>query len=275
MNKNHNSFLASCLIIVFLELTAVAYAEQTLITFSAMGDTPYSVMDARKLQHQLTTLNPNSEFVIHLGDIKTGITACSESWYQQVADILAQSPKRLFIIPGDNEWNDCFDPEEGWTLWTKYFLHFDKQWSGSFQVVRDAQHQENFASTSNGVMFIGINLVGGKVLDPIKWSVQDRDNIEWIETQLANADAVISHLVVFGHAMPDRNHRTFFTILNAVAQSFAKPILYLHGDGHKWIKDFPFDAKNILRVEVEPGGRANPITVTVTDDPNEPFMFER
>ena len=142
-------------------------------------------------------------------------------------------------------------------------------------MTRDPQHPENFAFTANGVVFIGINLVGGKVLDPIAWSIHDRDNIEWIKTQLAKADAPISRLVLFGHAMPDRKHRTFFAILNAVAQSFAKPILYLHGDGHTWIKDFPFDAKNILRVEVEPGGRANPLTVTVTDDPAEPFMFER
>jgi Calcineurin-like phosphoesterase len=258
-----------------LLVTHLAFAQQSLMTFSVMGDTPYSVTDARKLQHQLTTLNPKNEFVIHLGDIKTGITACSDSWYQQVADILAQSPKRLFIIPGDNEWNDCFDPEEAWALWTKHFLYFDTQWSNSLPVVRDPRHPENFAFTSNGVMCVGLNLVGGKVLDPIAWSVQDGDNIEWIETQLENSDVPISHLVIFGHSLPDRKHRTFFAILNRLAQSFEHPILYIHGDGHKWIKDYPFEAKNILRVEVEAGGRANPLTITVTDDPTEPFVLER
>ena len=222
-----------------------ALAEQPLITFSVMGDTPYSVGDARKLHHQLANLNPHSEFVVHLGDIKTRLTLCSDIWYQQVADILRKSPKRLFIIPGDNEWNDCFNPQEAWTIWTRYFLHFDKQWDSQPDVVRDDRHPENFSFISTGVLFVGLNLVGGNVLDPIEWALKDRDNIQWIETQLHIKKHPISHLVIFGHALPSRKHRTFFIMLNRLAQSFENPILYIHGDGHNWIIDYPFTAKNI------------------------------
>jgi len=256
-------------------LTIPVAAEQTLIQFSAMGDTPYGIIDTRKLTHQLTNLNPNSAFAIHLGDIKSGLMPCSESWYQQIANILRQSPKRLFIIPGDNEWNDCLNPEEAWIFWTRYFLHFDNQWPDTFPVLRDNRHLENFAFVSNEVLFVGINLVGGKVLDSIQWSLQDRDNIKWIETQLHDKKQAISRLVIFGHALPNRQHRTFFIMLNDLAQSFGKPILYMHGDGHEWIQDYPFPAKNILRVEVEQGSKANPVNVIVTDDPDEPFVFKR
>lgn len=269
------SFLTTCLITGILLLASSAFADQNLIKFSVMGDTPYSISDARKLKHQIAHLNPESEFVIHLGDIKTGITACSDSWYQKVADILRQSPKRLFIIPGDNEWNDCYNPPDAWKLWTRYFLHFDKQWTNSLHVVRDKRHPENFAFMSNGVLFVGINIVGGKVLDPIQWSVQDRDNIQWIQSQVQDHIRSISTLVIFGHALPSRTHRTFFIMLNQMAFSLEKPILYLHGDGHKWIKDYPFMAKNVLRVEVEHGGSANPVTVVITKDPDEPFVFVR
>ena len=72
-----------------------------------------------------------------------------------------------------------------------------------------------------------------------------------------------------------RNHRTFFFMLNGMVQSLEKPILYIHGDGHNWVHDYPFTAKNILRVQVENGGSANPVTVTVTNDPDEPFVFVR
>jgi len=267
--------LTALLVIGAILVASSALAEQPLITFSVMGDTPYSVGDARKLQHQIAHLNPDSEFVIHLGDIKTGITPCVDSWYKRVANILRQSPKRLFIIPGDNEWNDCLDPQEAWGFWTRYFLHFDNQWTNSLHVVRDGRHPENFAFMSNGVLFVGINLVGGKVLDPIKWALQDRDNIQWIDMQRHNTGQPISHIVIFGHALPSRDHRTFFIMLNRVAQSFGKPILYIHGDGHWWIQDYPFTAKNILRVEVEQGSRANPVTVTVTNHPGEPFVFVR
>ena len=48
-----------------------------------------------------------------------------------------------------------------------------------------------------------------------------------------------------------------------------------HGDGHKWIYDRPFEAKNILRVEVDQGGKAPPVKVQVTNDSTEPFVFDR
>jgi len=110
IQRNKMYPFAASLITGILLLTSSAFADQSLIKFSVMGDTPYSATDARKLKHQIAHLNPNSEFVIHLGDIKTGITPCVDSWYQHVANILRKSPKRLFIIPGDNEWNDCVDP---------------------------------------------------------------------------------------------------------------------------------------------------------------------
>ena len=170
-----------CFTMVFI--SGPTQAQVSLITFSVLGDTPYSTRDARKLKYQITNLSHSNEFAIHLGDIKTSRMPCSENWYQMVARILRQSPKPLFIIPGDNEWNDCFNPEEAWELWTRYFLHFDKQWPTNRRINRDSRHPENFAFVSNGVLLVGINLVGGKVLDPIQWALQDRDNIEWIETQ--------------------------------------------------------------------------------------------
>lgn len=273
--RKHMFYLKASLVIGVVLFVSSALAGQHLITFSAMGDTPYSVSEARKLKHQLANLNPHSSFVVHLGDIKTGITPCSERWYQQVALILGQSPIRLFIIPGDNEWNDCADPDQAWNLWTRYFLHFDSKWSNPLQVVRDNRHPENFAFLSEGVLFVGINLVGGRVLDPNLWAQRDQENIQWIEAQLNNNNQPITHLVLFGHALSFRRHGPFFTMFNRIAQSFKKPVLFLHGDGHIWKKDYPFEAKNILRVEVEQGGRANPLTVTITNDLHKPFLFKR
>ena len=76
-------------------------------------------------------------------------------------------------------------------------------------------------------------------------------------------------------ALASRNHRKFFILLQRFAQSFAKPILYLHGDGHFWQREYPFMSKHIWRVQVQQGGSANPVTVMVTDDPKEPFVFVR
>ena len=258
-----------------LLLSGSAQAQVSLVTFSVMGDTPYSVSDVQKLKYQLANLNHDNEFVVHLGDIKTSLMPCSENWYEMVARILRKSPKPLFIIPGDNEWNDCPNPKEAWKFWTRYFLHFDKQWPTNRHIDRDPQHPENFAFVSKGVLFVGINLVGGKILDPIQWSSQDRDNIKWIEAQWKNSNKSISRLVIFGHALPSKNHQEFFTLLQHFAQSFERPILYLHGDGHFWQRDYPFMLENIWRVQVQAGGSAKPVTVMITNDPEEPFVFVR
>jgi hypothetical protein len=75
--------------------------------------------------------------------------------------------------------------------------------------------------------------------------------------------------------MPFAKHKDFFQPFSKDAATFKKPILYLHGDGHRWIHDRPFPAKNMWRVQVDQGGIAPPLKVTVTDDAEEPFVFDR
>ena len=55
-------------------------------------------------------------------------------------------------------------------------------------------------------------------------------------------------------------------------EQFEKPILDLHGDGHRWIDDRPWAANNIMRVQVDQGGIAK---ITVTDHPTELSQFDR
>lgn len=43
----------------------------------------------------------------------------------------------------------------------------------------------------------------------------------------------VSSLVIFGHAHPNANRNDFFEGFVKDAEQFEKPILYLHGDGHR------------------------------------------
>jgi hypothetical protein len=101
------------------------------------------------------------------------------------------------------------------------------------------------------------------------------ENLKWTRQNLRQFGEEVSSLVLLGHATPNKNHDAFFTPFMEDATQFGKPILYLHGDGHRWIQDRPFQAKNILRVQVDQGGVAVPLKVSVTDDPEEPFQFDR
>ena len=155
-----------------------------LVVFSAMGDVPYSPEEMLQLPLQINAIGPDSEFVVHVGDIKTGSTFCVEPVYAKVAGMLRISRLPTFIIPGDNEWNDCKDPHSAWQLWQRYFLRFDQQWQHHLPVFRQLKREENFSFLHRGVLFIGLNIVGGRIHDPQEWPRRHAEDLEWTRTIL-------------------------------------------------------------------------------------------
>lgn len=268
-----------------------------LITFAVMGDVPYGLtpeeIQAEKdiLSRQITELNQDSDlaFVVHVGDIKKGLPPCDQAVYETAARILGNSTHPLFIIPGDNEWNDCKDPEEAWGFWTTHFMEFDAQWPNDLGVVRQADRPENFAFVRRGVLFAGINLVGGKVHDWQEWETRIRDNRQWLETQFRLHAGETQAAVIFTHANPGKteagrfiyNKNAFQPLieyLDAASETdYPKPILFVHGDGHKWIQDNPFPTAGdrITRVQVTQGGLEAPLKIEVHEDPAHPFVLIR
>lgn len=245
------------------------------VTFYAMGDVPYAPAEDVLLPKQIAELPDDADFVIHVGDIKRGLPLCTEGVYQKVARMLGESAVPVFIIPGDNEWNDCFNPAQAWEYWDRHFMKFDERWKHGLKVSRQKVREENFAFVKGNVLFVGLNIVGGRVHDAQEWKLRHAGGLDWVKKNLDRFGDEVSSLVVFGHAKPARVHNDFFELFSKLAIGFDKPVLYLHGDGHKWIYDRPFEAKNILRVEVDQGGKAPPLKVQVTNDPEVPFVFDR
>jgi hypothetical protein len=246
-----------------------------LVRFCAMGDTPYTPEEYITLPQQIAEMPTDIEFVVHVGDIKGGAAPCDESVYLDVAAILRKSEKPLFIIPGDNEWNDCTDPDQGWDFWVKHFLKFDQRWEHSIKVAHEPKHEDNFAFMREDVLFVGINLVGGRVHDANEWKTRQQRDIEWIKQQLEFENRQVNALVVFGHAKLNPHHALFQKGFEQLATDFNKPVLYLQGDGHTWIKDHPFKAKNILRVQVDQGAKAPPVLIQVDTTSSDVFQFDR
>jgi len=272
----HLTLLLGIALTVVIGSEAVRAANPTpLVRFSAMGDVPYSPAEDRLLARQITALPAVNEFVVHLGDIKSGVSPCNEKAYLKVQQMLSRSKAPVFIIPGDNEWNDCSDPDKAWAHWVKHFTRFDQRWKHQFPVFRQIGRKENFSFLQRGVLFVGLNIVGGRLHDPAEWKKRHAECLEWTRRNLEIFGEKASSLVILGHALPNQNHRDFFDPFSKDAGDFGKPILYLHGDGHRWIHDRPFAAKNILRVQVDMGSIAPPVLVTVTDDPKSPFVFDR
>lgn len=269
--------------VIWLGLVGMIFSEKLVgqdglnseIVFYVMGDVPYSVPEEKILQDQIESLPTDGKFIVHVGDIKAGSTPCDESVFAKVAGMLGQCKSPLFIIPGDNEWNDCLEPATAWGYWNQYFLRFDERWHHRLPVFRQLEREENFSFVWNKTLFVGVNLVGGRVHDADEWKLRHRQDLDWLRQNLNRSARDVRCMVLFGHANPAEKHEDFFPSFIQMAEAFAKPILYLHGDGHKWIEDRPFDAKNILRVQVDQGGIAPPVKVTVTGQPQQPFLFDR
>jgi len=265
------SLLKSALLV--LCLASPVYAQK--VTFYAMGDTPYTTSDFELLPKQVAGIARDADFVVHVGDIKSGALPCVEPFYEKVAAMLRKSGPPVFMLPGDNEWNDCRLPASGWKLWSKHFMHFDARWRHRIPVVRQRVRPENFAFMRHGVLIAGINIVGGRVHDEDEWKTRHRQDYVWLRTNVERAGKELQAVVLLGHASPLKKHDDFFKPFNSLAERTGKPFLYLHGDGHRWKKDKPFKADNIIRVQVDQGGNAPPLKVTVSPGRKKPFDFDR
>jgi hypothetical protein len=254
-----------------------AAAADAPITFSVIGDIPYGTSELDELEEIVEDHNvySPSDFFVHVGDIKSGSEPCTEPRYATVARILHDLAVPAFILPGDNEWNDCPDPDQAWGYWTEHLLGLEQDFCG---IPSDFEAQpvrpENFAFTAKGVLFVGLNLVGGATTSKSERKMRLQQNADWVNQKLAQHGSGVRALVVFGHAGPSSGRALFFDQFVAAAAGFGKPVLYVHGDGHAWILDRPFSVQSILRVQV-PMGEDGPVQVLASLDPLAPFSVVR
>ena len=257
--------------------TSLDPSHETLI-FSATGDGPLSNLDWTLLPKyfDLEKADGRSEFLLHVGDITSQCLTLPESYYIKVAKLYQSCPIPVIFVPGDNEWNDLENPDEGWLYWERHFLSFEKNFKSHPQIRHQPVRQENIAWISKGVLLIGINLVGGMVHDEAEWKLRHQQNADWIRENFEGYGRQVRAVVVFAQARPSiLLHEDFFSPFVESARLFRKPVLYLHGDGHYWDYEPAWRAENILRVMVDQVTKAPPVLITVTLDLEQPFIFDR
>ena len=99
-----------CKILSALALTSVliipgaGFAQP--LTFAAIGDVPYGPHE--EFASLIEKLNGQPiAFTLHVGDIKSGSTVCSDETFLKVRELFDQFDRALIYTPGDNEWTDC------------------------------------------------------------------------------------------------------------------------------------------------------------------------
>ncbi len=238
------------------------------VIFSAIGDVPYSPEEIAELEQHVADHNrySPSAFLVHLGDILSSSEQCQEIRYQTVADVFRTSGVPVFIVPGDNEWVGCSDPAQGWAWWEQHLLGLEEDFCGIWPVEAQVARPENFSFMRDGVLFLGLNNVSGGP------SSVEQAGADWVNAQFTAHAASARAAVLMAQKEPDG---VLFDAVRARGHAFAKPVLYIHGNGHEWLEDPVFFGEpNMLRVQVDRGTNSHPpVQVTVTQ--GGLFLFDR
>ena len=172
----------------------------------------------------------------------------------------------------------------------KRLLRLEEKIPPGWQTERQAERPENFAFVHRGVLFIGLNVVGGRIHDPAEWARRFKQNNDWVEAQYAKHKEGVRAAVVFvqanvvGQGKPKTAVNILFKPFTSrfaeLSAAFGKPVLFVHADGHKWIRDRPWKkSQNVTRVQVDLiQAKFPPVQVTVKEKPGkdgEIFAFDR
>ena len=248
-------------------------------TFVAIGDLPYG--DAAEVYPPYERLigiinRAQPDFTVHVGDIKSGSTECSDEELANQKAFFNSFATALVYTPGDNEWTDChresageYDPLERLAKVRELFfpsaLTLGQQ---PFRVERQADvmprfglYVENSRFVHRGVLFVQAHIVGSNnnfeprnLAAVEEFLARDAANVAWLTEafRLAEREAVrgvvISvHADVFDSAAPYGDFprhsgfaETFGNTLLPAAEALNKPVLVIHGDSHVFKLDRPY-----------------------------------
>mmetsp|Transcript_486 Transcript_486/g.993 ORF Transcript_486/g.993 Transcript_486/m.993 type:complete len:873 (-) Transcript_486:120-2738(-) len=248
------------------------------VTFYVTGDVPYDQAEEERLSRDITGLPSDAEFVVHLGDVGLASTSsCAKSMYEGASSILKTSSRPVFVLPGNQDWNECPNPEMAFDNWMTSFHKFEDNFSHSFAVTRQLGRQENFSFLHNGVLFIGLHLVDGSIPDRTEWNLRHQDCVQWAEQALNDfGEEQYRAVVILGHARPTALLGDFFWPIIDDLNDVNKPVLYVHGNAMQgWTVYKPFsDASRLKAVELEKGGKSPPVKIRVGMG-GDPFRFDR
>lgn len=240
--------------------------------FALIGDLPYSEGDALRAAAMIAQLDASAlAFVLHVGDIKSGREPCSDALFERRRDLLASSGHPLVLLPGDNEWTDChrsaagaYDPRERLAALRALFWsspgplgRAPAERHAGLSLERQPGAPENVVWRIGQVRFVALHVVGSNNgLDAYRGSraefeVRERLNQAWLEAAVTRAlDEEADALVIAAHANPDfgssreRGFRGFLRALQDASARFMRPILFLHGDSHRFRVDRPLEDRD-------------------------------
>lgn len=246
------------------------------LDLAVIGDVPYGADALAEFPSLVHAINgdPKVRTVVHVGDIKSGSTECSDAWFEEMARQFAGFQDPLVYAIGDNEWTDChrannggYDPLDRLAKVRQIFFATPGKTLGgrNMGVEAEANFPENQLWVESRVTFAALHILGSNNgLDPwfggaetpaqtaareAEVATRNAANIAWLEHAFAVAHEQGSvGIALFYQAdlwhPEDRAggatftaHNAFVARLAALAAAFDGPVLLVSGDSHDYRVD--------------------------------------
>ena len=234
-------------------------------SFALIGDLPYKLADVENMPALVTDVNndPDVQFVAHVGDIKPGLVACSNSVLQGRFDLFQGFEDPFWYTPGDNDWTGCwkgtpaYDPQQRLAVLRALFYPVPTRTTGGSTMVVTPQsanpgfskYVENVRFRRDCVTFGSIHQVGSlNGLEPVpgesgseraareaEVAARNAANVAWIDRIFDTAETAGSKGVfILMHNRPSTGEGTkpVHDELIARATAFGKPVLLANGSEH-------------------------------------------
>ena len=263
--------------VIVLSAAITCSATAAEFTFAAFGDTPYSKDEEARFPDLIAELNHEKlAFVVHIGDFKNAIDACTDALFAQRRQWFDLSHHPFVYTPGDNEWIDCrrafadrHDPLERLQKLREIFSSGNESLGQRpIRLERQSREYPEHARWGHeGVVFVTLNAPGpdnnARMADE---HARRSDAIEaWIVQSFAAARGSGARaIVVFmqgnpwaAAGQPRRGFARMLGTLTSETRAFKGEVLLVHGDTHFYRVDQPLRdgaggarVSNFTRVEV-------------------------
>jgi hypothetical protein len=278
------------------------------MALAVIGDVPYGIDQEASFGNLVTAVNadPKVRDVVHVGDIKSGSTTCTDARFAAVADAFARFEDPLIYTPGDNEWTDChrannggYDPLERLAAVRSLFFREPGETLGRRPKHVDAQpgFPENVRWIESRVAFATLHVIGSNNgLSPwtglgfnaptpaqaAEVTARVAATITWIdETFDAAADRGLEGVLLFMQAdtwspAPASAQQQIVDRIAQRTAAFPGHVLLVQGDSHIYRVDDPLALPNFTRLVVH--GETLPfeyLRLTIHPRSSEVFSWER
>ncbi|SDW47658.1 metallophosphoesterase [Thiocapsa roseopersicina] len=293
--------------VALLVLLSAASARAEPLRFFAAGDLPYFSAETEQLRELFDTAEAEgTPLLIHVGDIKSGSSPCTDANLEAIADLFRARAVPVVFTPGDNEWTDCNreragakDPRERLARVREIFygdpgvLRLDRLGAFRGEGADATDYPENYTFIRDGVLFVSVHVVGSNngyaPDDPAavaEFEARDVANVHFLRqaTALA-AERDASAMVIVFHSNPQfekaRPARGFVRLRRALVElmgAYPGPVLAIHGDTHRFKHDRPLidpatgaPFRRFVRTEVPGSPVVGGVWISVDAQAEEPF----